>query len=542
MMSLTRVNRYLIFVLFSVLFVSPSQAQLWGEPENAVEEKTYTRLKGWRQLYGEFDAYEYKKTIDQIPAPYAATQDSTKNPRYTNEMRVLNSGLGSLYARLDMIRRAERRIDIEYFIFDPKEKSSRVLIQELMIKADLGVKVRIIVDKSISVFQFKPYIIDYIKSKLDKPENFEVRFYNAAPLWQVSSLQFRDHRKLLMIDDSELITGGRNLEDKYFDLDEEFNYMDRDVWVKGTIAPIVRKSFEEYWNHPIVEHYEKPSYRNEETRAQMMKKARDAVNFKRGDSYLVRQIDRVGKSNMELLPIRSCPVTSYSTDKPGGNFKERLKKSYKEEFRIVERSFGKRLRKSRKVHISSPYFMMNTRTGRMMDELSAYGVEMTLLTNSLQATDAVYVSSAFYRVVNDWAEIGVQSYLHNAKYHENDEQVVLPKYAEARWGLHSKTHVYFYRDGTDGMMIGTYNVDNRSSFYNNEMAIFCDGSTELTHDVYDDIVAKMERTSNKVVGEELAEAPDGSVSKDHFYGGAKQSKINLMKGINAPVELLQFLL
>jgi putative cardiolipin synthase len=337
-----------------------------------------------------------------------------------------------------------------------------------------------------------------------------------------------------------MITGGRNIENMYFDLNKEFNYSDRDVWVKGTIVPKVRLSFEEYWKHKISERItDRDHYPGDED----YERAKSELTMSGADYGDYQRIMIVGRRNMEQMPIRECPITSYATDLPGATFRDRIKSNYKEKFRITERAFGKRLRMSKKVHISSPYFMMNTRSGKMMDDLYAKGVDMTILTNSLGATDATYVSAAFYRVMHDWADIGVQSYLHNSKFYNHGRYgIVYPEVMNARWGLHSKTQVYYYEDGTSGFMIGTYNIDNRSSFYNNEMAMFCDGSDELTADLQKDIDERMIYNGYKVIEKDLAEDHQGNRSREYYYGHAPEKKIRLMKNISIPVEVLQFLL
>ncbi|MBC7538497.1 MAG: hypothetical protein H7281_06740, partial [Bacteriovorax sp.] len=55
------------------------------------------------------------------------------------------------------------------------------------------------------------------------------------------------------------------------------------------------------------------------------------------------------------------------------------------------------------------------------------------------------------------------------------------------WGTHSKTILY----NNNSFMIGTFNIDNRSNFYNTEMAVFCSGSPELAHDVFSNIQIRM---------------------------------------------------
>jgi phosphatidylserine/phosphatidylglycerophosphate/cardiolipin synthase-like enzyme len=59
----------------------------------------------------------------------------------------------------------------------------------------------------------------------------------------------RMHNKLLVIDDTIGITGGRNYQDRYFNWDNDFDYVDRDVMVGGPAAREMAEKFNLFWNH-----------------------------------------------------------------------------------------------------------------------------------------------------------------------------------------------------------------------------------------------------------------------------------------------------
>jgi cardiolipin synthase C len=141
--------------------------------------------------------------------PYRVT---SKAP---HDMRVINSGIAALYGRIDLIRRAQKTLELEYFIFNP-DHSGRIVLKELIKASKRGVKVRILVDKSMAVF-----VLDKYYAAALKEHNIELRYYNNASALALSSVQFRNHRKLLAMDNTEAITGGRNIGNEYFDLSEE---------------------------------------------------------------------------------------------------------------------------------------------------------------------------------------------------------------------------------------------------------------------------------------------------------------------------------
>ena len=55
----------------------------------------------------------------------------------------------------------------------------------------------------------------------------------------------------MVFDGRIAITGGRNIGDNYFDRSTEFNFIDRDILVIGSVADDMEKSFEQYWIDPI---------------------------------------------------------------------------------------------------------------------------------------------------------------------------------------------------------------------------------------------------------------------------------------------------
>src|SRR5690606_15321959 len=61
----------------------------------------------------------------------------------------------------------------------------------------------------------------------------------------------RMHNKLLLVDGRMGLTGGRNVQNRYFDWDPEFNYRDRDLLVAGPVAADMQASFDVFWNHPL---------------------------------------------------------------------------------------------------------------------------------------------------------------------------------------------------------------------------------------------------------------------------------------------------
>ncbi|CBW25847.1 putative phopholipase D-family protein [Halobacteriovorax marinus SJ] len=485
-----------------------------------------------------------------LVAPFYVEQDSAKE-NIQNEMTVLNSGIASLQFRLDMIKRAKKSIEVEYFIYN-QDQAGRILTQALVEAAKRGVKVRILVDKSMPIFAMDNHIAKELRQY-----GVDLRFYNDATLLELSTTQFRSHRKLFLIDDVEAITGGRNIGDDYFDLSDHFNFLDRDIHVKGSIVKTMRESFDKYFEHKIVEDPKEPIkptgskislYRGGRRATAIRKYESDLKQFKKAQAnakhfLLENDTDREIKEKVEIIsrPILqekksyNCPLTTYATDLPGARFSQRLRIDYGDTYRVLRKVMGKKIDDIKTdLLISSPYFINNKITRGMMYDLLDKNINIKIYTNSLGSTDAVYVAANFYADVFKWQAEGVNPYIHNGKWIP-EHPTISEGVKTAKWGTHSKTQIY----DNDEVMIGTYNVDNRSNYYNSEMAIFCKGNPELTKEVADNIHSRTKAGYRIIDNHEAVD--ENNLPADVYGNPTKMSKF-IMNAIAIPSILLRDLL
>ncbi len=482
--------------------------------------------------------------IQSLEYPYyARSVYNSSRPETANHMMILNSGIASLEKRLEMIRKARHSIELEYFIYEPDD-SGRIIITELIKKSLAGVRVRILLDKSITIIRFDEYYADALRKY-----GIEVRYFNRAV--DPSTAQFRNHRKLISIDNTEAITGGRNIGVDYFDMSPTYNFHDRDVWVKGPIVKAMVDSFDAFWVSDrtvkaVVPYVPEVSRLHRDTRRVLAPKNQVHERRKKeAEEFMIEtseikalkdKISTVGRWYLAQKETHICPSLTYVTDKPTGSFIRRLTPGvYKNEDRLLNRVLKSRLLQAKEsVFMETPYFMINKSFGEMMGELLDRGIETKVLTNSLGSTDAIYVSANFYRQIGDWIRRGLKTYVHTSKF--QGVRVYDDVIKKSRYGVHSKT---FLIDGID-FTIGTYNVDNRSDFYNTEMTLFCEGSPELAKILSDDMNLRLEN-SYELLDNGLSAQDDKGNSAD-AYGGADESTIRLMRRIRIPTQLLEFLM
>ena len=183
---------------------------------------------------------------------YAASTPT--QPRHS--VVLLDHGQDSLLARVHLIRSARRTIDLQTFHFEGDD-AGRVVLDELRAAAQRGVKVRLLMDQLNSLADPE------LQARLASFHvNFEFRLYNAvfsqaqiSPLEYLGAIffSFRDlnqrmHNKVMLVDERVAIIGGRNIQDEYFDWNDQYNYRDRDLLVAGPATLGMKRNFDAFWN------------------------------------------------------------------------------------------------------------------------------------------------------------------------------------------------------------------------------------------------------------------------------------------------------
>ncbi len=198
------------------------------------------------------DACALKSPLYDL-ADQANQQSTILGPKHA--VVLLDRGQDSLVARLHLIHSAKRSVELQTFIFD-QDDSGQLTLQALMDAARRGVKVRVLLDQHYGLPD--PNLQAYLASY---HSNFELRLYNplfdearSQPLEFAAGIFFtfknvnqRMHSKLLLVDNKIAIIGGRNIEDRYFDWSDVYNYRDRDLLIAGPVAKEMEANFEAFW-------------------------------------------------------------------------------------------------------------------------------------------------------------------------------------------------------------------------------------------------------------------------------------------------------
>jgi putative cardiolipin synthase len=172
-----------------------------------------------------------------------------------DSVKLLEDPNEAWQARIDLIEQAENTIEVEYYTIAP-DKAGKIFVGLLKEAADRGVKVKILVGGLTHATIDK----DSIAMLVQHP-NIEIRFYNSIKEWYRPSHWLKHlHDKILLVDNKYLITGGRNIADKYFDMTppEKQQTIDRDILIVGdtekeNIPAQVLVYFNDLWESKNVE-------------------------------------------------------------------------------------------------------------------------------------------------------------------------------------------------------------------------------------------------------------------------------------------------
>ena len=317
---------------------------------------------------------------------------------------ILDYGQDALLARLDLIRGATRSIDIQTYIFD-EDDAGHLILDELLIAARRGVKVRLLVDQLAALRR-----VDTLAALAGAHANFEMRLYNPVlgrarinyPMYALASaccwrrLNQRMHNKLMMVDGLVGITGGRNYQNDYFDWDASYNFRDRDILVAGPAIASMDAHFESFWDAPL----SRPVTRLTDVGRLVLRQGVPAVEHPAPERP--QRIEAMGRDADDAALVRSrlvdaaIPVHSlrYIGDSPRKHQAEKLRSGVSS--RLLRDLI---VSSEERVLLQTPYLVLSKPAQRMFSELQLRDAPPRVIvsTNSLAATDAFIPYALSYK-------------------------------------------------------------------------------------------------------------------------------------------------
>jgi cardiolipin synthase len=126
-----------------------------------------------------------------------------------NHVAVLNNGKATFASIIEALKSARETINIEYYIFE-NDRIGGKIARILRDKARAGVEVRFIYDDVGSWGLSHKFLADMRRAGV------EVRCFQPVVFpWLTSKVNYRNHRKIVVIDGRTAFTGGINIADRY---------------------------------------------------------------------------------------------------------------------------------------------------------------------------------------------------------------------------------------------------------------------------------------------------------------------------------------
>lgn len=159
-----------------------------------------------------------------------------------NHIEILIDGTNTFPAMFRAIEEAKRYIHLEFYRFESDILGMK-FCDALSEKAKMGVKVRIIYDDVGSWSLSNKIVRQMQESGVEIYPFMPVRFP-----WLTSKINFRNHRKILVVDGSSGFVGGLNIADKYLHgLRDIGKWRDTHLLIKGEAVGALNSVFKVDW-------------------------------------------------------------------------------------------------------------------------------------------------------------------------------------------------------------------------------------------------------------------------------------------------------
>jgi len=409
---------------------------------------------------------------------------SSPSPQLSG-FRLMPLGVFSLDARLELARRARHTLDVQYYHIH-NDVTGRLLMRHLRDAAARGVRVRLLVDDLYTVGG------DVLFSGLAAFPNVEVRLFNpfccgrtsivnkyAASLFDFGRLNHRMHNKLFIADGAMVVAGGRNVADEYFMRSMGANFVDMDAFIVGAVVPQFAAIFDKYWNSPYV--YPVDTIIDAGVDRTILRERFDKL-VDEGDqmmSLVLPPVDVLGygaiSEDLDAGRLGLIWAPAFAFADPPAKVSARTDDQAREmsvTVGVMERVLGA----ADEVVISSPYLIPGSMGVDAFRDLGKRKVKVTILTNSLAATDEPLVHTGYARYRVAMLNAGVDLYELSPTRTQRNRRLGFIGASLGR--LHAKTAVI----DRSLVFIGSMNLDPRSATKNTELGMIVE-SPDLAKEV-----------------------------------------------------------
>jgi len=374
---------------------------------------------------------------------------------------LLPDGIDALAMRLQLIKEAERSVDVQVYLLKP-DIVGNIMLYRLLEAADRGVRVRLLLDDILT----NPFYRGFAGRTRSVLTNF-------------GRVNRRMHNKNFVVDNQVAIVGGRNIADEYFDASKDARFSDLDVLGVGPVVTDVSAMFDMYWNHetavPVpafAEMPEDPAAELDRIRLDLARSREEALGSRYADA-LGEQVSDYIELDLSKLSWGPYELVYDSPDK--GVI------SRKDAAETIRTPLAKTIESAQhELIVASPYFVPRKSGTERFDELQREGVQVTVITNSLASQDQVLVHGGYSASRKKLLKSGVRL----AEYVDPGETLIT---------MHTKAFMV----DREKLFIGSFNFDPRSAYLNTESGLILD-SKELAEEFATAVETALNRRTYEV--------------------------------------------
>lgn len=274
-----------------------------------------------------------------------------------NHVELLINGEQKFPKVLDVLKNAKDHIHLEYYIFQ-SDKIGQQIGEILKKKAKEGLEVRLLYDAFGSNQLKKNFIRELQESGVEVAPVNSIRFRFLA-----NRINYRDHRKIIIVDGEHVFTGGINVCEKYINPNNSLYWRDTHIYLKGNAAFFYQALFISNWmfaNEKMLEF--NPKW------------------FKDQQNPIGEKVVQVATSGPDTKPSIMLSTTSsiYAAKK--------------------------------RIYITTPYFIPNDTVLDAIKQQSLAGIDVRILVP--QKGDSLFVNAAAYSYYQELLECGARVYFY----------------------------------------------------------------------------------------------------------------------------------
>lgn len=319
-----------------------------------------------------------------------------------NDTEIITDAEDKYRRLLEDIENATESINLLYFIFRKDEIGTKIM-DALVKKAESGVEVRLLYDSFGCYFTPKKFL-----RKLNSAKNGHAVSFYPVKIFNLSKINHRNHRKIVIIDKKIAYLGGMNIGDEYMGKKKPTPWRDTHLRITGDAVLPVYKRFCLDWDFSSHENL--------------------------SESLSGLHLSDQPSPDKEPLPIQ---IVSSGPD----SLEEEIKSG------MIKLIFSAR----EYLYIQTPYFVPDQAFQNALITAAASGVDVRLMLPGVPDKKYVYYSSLSY--LDDMLKAGVKVYLNEGFIHSKtivaDDRIATIGTTNIdirSFQLHFEVNAFFYSD------------------------------------------------------------------------------------------------